>query len=397
MEVEKFFRPVAYQLLQPRFVANRLNIRLILCIISTFLLLSACEATNNEETLKPEKDLENPIAVKDNDEIPEFLIDSHEQIEKVYGWLDSSTILYASKLDESDSLQLMSWNFKTQEKLVFYLPTDDIVDVSISPDHSYVLVRLAPLANKAIIEVLNHDGTKAFSASVPSIELAYEWNIHDPGVLFLSSFFEDWSFRTYIVNTKEQKIEAIEFPQPFVKWGSKEELLYLDWNEDEPNLKAPLMKKNLYTKQWESIMLDVIYFSRTAHTLMTIQDQSENYDKATYSFFNDENKLISSFSAPHLKNYSNWLIPYFDMREESSQFISFIPEKAANVGQYAGGFSLQVFNWKTEKEEVILTKTKNEPISCSPNGNWCLYGNQFEKIINLNNKTVKHLFRINGQ
>ena len=394
MEVEKFFRAVVHLLLRPGLPEIRLNNRFVLCTISIFLLLTACEATKNEETLKPEKELENPVVVEDKREIPEFLIDKHEQIVQVYGWLDSATILYSSKLNENNELQVMSWNFQTQKKSVFFQPTDDIVGVSISPDRSYVLVHLAPLANKAVIEVLNHDGTMAFTASVPSIELAYEWNIHDQGVLFLSSFFEDWSYQTYIVNTREQNIEAIEFPQPFVKWGSKEELLYLDWNEDEPNLNAPLMKKNLHSNQRESIMLDVIYFTRTAHTLMTIQDQSENYDKATYSFFNDKNKLITSFSAPHLKNYSSWLIPYFEMREESSQFISFIPEKAANVDQYAGGFSLQVFNWQTGKEEVILTKAENEPISCSPNGIWCLYGNQFEKIIILKNKTVKNLFEI---
>ncbi|MGE8078130.1 hypothetical protein [Peribacillus loiseleuriae] len=394
MEVEKFFRAVVHLLLRLGLPAIRLNIRFVLCTISIFLLLTACEATKNEETLKPEKELENPVVVEDKYEIPEFLIDKHEQIVQVYGWLDSSTILYSSKLDESDQLQLMSWNFQTQKKSVFYQPTDDIVDVSISPDRSYVLVHLALLANKAAIEVLNHDGTMAFSASVPSIELAYEWNIHDQGVLFLSSFFEDWSYQTYIVNTKEQTIEKIEFPQPFVKWGSKEDLLYLDWNEDEPNLKAPLIKKNLHSNQRESMMLDVIYFTRTAHTLMTIQDQSENYDKATYSFFNDKNKLITSFSVPHLKNFSSWLIPYFEMREESSQFISFVPEKATNVDQYDGKFSLQVFNWNTGKEEEILTKAENEPISCSPNGLWCLYGNQFEKIINLKTKTVKHLFEI---
>jgi len=363
-----------------------------MALLSSLLLLTSCETEiTHKEPVEENPRQEALPLVTDPDSLHIPVIDS-EKVDKVYGWLDNETILYSVQSDRKEAV-IKTWKMTEKAGKVFHYPAEQITDVSISPDRSFVLVHTASTADTASLVILTHTGDVQYSLSIPSVELAYEWNIYDPGTLFLSGFNRDWSYTSYIVNGVKKSIKTVKVPQPFLQWGSKDEIWYLDWDEEQPNLTAPLLKQNLASAQKKSIMLDLIFFKKMKHSYFVIQDESETFSKATYTFYNEKNQSLTAFKIPHLKNFSDWLIPYFDYNETNQTFLTFVPDKAGNVDQYTGSFSLLSFNWKTSQKEKVMTQLENEPLSCLPNQEWCLYGYQFEKIIDMNGKKVYPLFK----
>lgn len=370
------------------------TVRLILsmALLSSLFLLTSCESeiTHKEPVEDNPRQEALPLTDPDNLKIP--VIES-EKVDKVYGWLDNETILYSVQQSNRKEAVIKTWKMTEKAGEEFHYPAEQIIDVSISPDQSFVLVHTASTADTASLVILTHTGDVQYSFSIPSVELTYEWNIYEPGTLFLSGFNRDWSYTSYIVNGGKKSLETVKAPQPFLQWGSKDEIWYLDWNEEQPNLTAPLFKQNLEDAQKKGIMLDIIYFKKMKHSYFVIRDESETFSKATYTFYNEKNKSLAAFKIPHLKNFSDWLIPYYDYNETKQTLLTFAPDKAGNVDQYTGSFSLLSFNWKTGTQEKEMTQLENEPLSCSQNQDWCLYGYQFENIIDMNGKEVYPLFK----
>ncbi|SFC39673.1 hypothetical protein SAMN05443252_103214 [Bacillus sp. OV322] len=314
-----------------------------------------------------------------------------------YGWLDSHTILYSSGKKGNQMQELHSWNMKTNKKRVFFQNEASISDVKISPSKSFVLVKLSSSKKKAIIEILDHTGKSVYSAAIPSTELTYEWNPYSDGVLFISGFNENWTYSSYAADVTRKKMDKVPFPQPFAQWSSKDELLYLDWDKKNPGQTAPLMKRNFTSGKTETVMLDIGYFKKWSKGLMTIAASSESPDKADYIFYNNKGKALSSMSMPLLKTFSDWVIPKMDVIGKTTELITFRPERGGDGSGADKHFSLVSFNWKTGKEEELLKHQSNEPLSCSPNGQWCLYGTQLENIVNMKtNKSYKLFSRKRG-
>jgi hypothetical protein len=359
----------------------------VVCFVSTFLLITACESieqTNSDANETPHPHERMTIS---NPEIP---IQENERIEMVYGWLNSTTILYSVKKEDNELPQLMKWEFDKKNADIYFQPNANIVDVSISPNQTYILVHSASSSEKGVLDVLDIDGNPTFSATVPSVELTYEWNPFSEGELLVSSFFEDWTYQCYVMDVLQKSIEAVNVPQPFAQWTGEDELLYLDWDLDEPQLAVPLVKKAIDSDHIEPLMLGVISFKKMQNTLMVIQDQSEQVNQATYRFVNDEQKLLSSFSVPHQRGNSNEDIPFYDISEKTKKMLTFVPHEG-QINSQNSDYTLQVFDWETGKKETLIEDAENLPISCSPNLNWCLYGYQYENLLHVKTKTFYSL------
>lgn len=376
----------------------RLSICKMLCFIplfiSTILLITACE---------PSKDLSKPVNDTEKEHSQSKLETSvsnlkvptaeTEKIEAIYGWLDSKTILYSVKRDGSKVSQLMAWNLETNDTSVFYQPAFAFSEVSISPSGTHILVSSFTSSGKASITILDKTGNPLYSVSIPAYELAYEWNSYQDGMLFLSSFYEDWTYSSYVLNPDDQTMETLDFPQPFAQWAGEKELMFLDWDKEEPALTAPLERKALNGDGADSLMLDVIHFKKMKQALMTIQVETEKQDRGTYAFYDSTNKPIHSFSVPLLKSFSDWVIPSYDIIEKNKEFITFIPNESKDADQYEGRFTLTKFNWAKGTQEELMKDMENEPLSCSLDGNLCLYGYQFEKIIDMKTHQIQRLFK----
>lgn len=375
-------------------LSNCKMVCIVLLFISTPLLISACEPSN--DLSKPVNDTEKEQS-QPNQETPlstlEIPASDPGKMEAIYGWLDSHTILYSEKKDGTNASQLMEWNLKTSTSSIFYQPASEFTEVSISPTGSHVLISSFTSTGKTSITILDRTGNPLYSLVIPAYDLTYEWNTYQEGRLFLTSFNEDWTYSSYVINPEEQTIQALDFPQPFAQWYSKNGLMFLDWNREEPALTAPLERKALNDDVVENLMLDVIHFKKVKHTLMTIQVETEKHDRGTYAFYDDTNKSIHSFSVPLLKSFSDWVIPAYDIIEKNKELLTFVPVESKDADQYESRFTLTKLNWETGTQEELMKEMENEPLSCSPNGKLCLYGNHFEKIIDMKTHQIKSLFK----
>lgn len=389
MEIKVSKAALRKQLFKGKIILNvKSNYYIVLLLLSTFLLLTACE---------PAKDLldhanKNPD-VQNQMSIEKLTLNEKDagEMEAIYGWLSSDTILYSKKLKGEDLPQLMTWNLKSNKHSVFYNPTAPISAVSISPSKSYVLVSTA-LEEKVQNNILNANGNPVYSVSLTAFDITYEWNVYKEGVLFLSNFYEDWTYNSYIVNVEKQTTKMIDHPEPFAQWDSAQGMMFLDWKKGESTLSAPLVRKELNEEKMDSIMLDVVHFKKMKQTLMTIQANTEKLNQASYTFFNEKYQLITTFSVPFLNSNSDWDIPAYDYNEQKGNFFTFVPEKSINADQYDGNYTLIKFNWKTNKKVEILDNIKNEPLSCSPDGKLCLYGYRLDKMIDVKGHKMVRIF-----
>lgn len=386
MEIKECHAVLGKQLFIDEWILSLICRCLILLLISTFL--TACESA---------KDSQHPV-MKNSDlqEIHSFQTFKQSEkdagkIEAIYGWLSSDTILYSVKLNGAEQPQLKTWNWKTDKRTLFYQPSAPIKMVSISPSNSYVMV-LTTSKNKIQSNIVSVNGDSVYSVALPAYEITYEWNPYNDGVLFMSTFSEDWSYDSYVVDAANQTTKMIDFPQPFAQWDSKNGLMYLDWDKEKATMSAPLVRKELSGGTVESIMLNIVHFDKMLHTLLTIQEETESPNWAAYSFYNNKNQLITSFSLPNFKSFSGMGIPAYDVNEEKENFFTFTPEKSLNETKNKELYSLIQFNWKTGQRKKILTHALNEPISCSSNGGLCLYGYSFEKIIDVHNHKIIQIF-----
>lgn len=310
---------------------------------------------------------------------------------KIGGWLYDNQLLYITNLGQSSSIYL--YDLLTGNSELLFKSEVPIVTLQISPTKKYILVQSSPSTYEGQITIITPEGSEIFKQSIPSYEMGFEWNPYHESEILISSFNEDWTFQMQLLDIEQSKLTELSIPQPFIKWLGEEEIAFLNWDEASPSLFAPLMRNKLGSGKEEVILNDVLYFSTYQNLLMTITVNDEEKLQATYTFYNTDNKQLYSFSIPHLTMFSSWLVPYYDFNESKGKFITLKPLKSGEADAYSEGFELVSYDINKGSNSIILQGLKNEPILLSPSGEFALYGNQFEKMIDLKTKEIHELVK----
>ncbi|WP_052427398.1 hypothetical protein [Neobacillus niacini] len=326
---------------------------------------------------KPEETWKLPI------EIPEG------EFYKVGGWLSDHQLLYITNLEQSSSVHL--YNLLTGNSELLYTSEVPIVTLQISPSKKNILIQTSPSTYEGQVTILTPEGSEIIKQSFTSYELAFEWNPLNESEILISSFNEDWTFQMLLLDIEQRKTTELSIPQPFIKWLGKEEVAYLNWDETSPSLFAPLLLKKLNSETEEVIFTDVLQFAAYHDILMTVTVKDKEKLLAAYTFYNENKQELFSFSIPHLTMFSGWLVPYYDFNEKNGKFITLKPLKSVEADAYTEGFELVSYDINSGNNNSILQGLKNEPVLLSPSGEAALYGNRFEKIINIKTKELLEL------
>lgn len=310
---------------------------------------------------------------------------------KVVGWLSNVQILYLTNQGETSSLYC--YDLPSGKSTLLFNNKYPIEDVQISPARKYILVQTSISSNEAKVTVIDSKGNEKDSLLIPSHELTFEWNPYDESEVLITRFQEDWSFQVSLLNIKQKTLNALSLTQPFLKWINQKEIAYLNGDADDRSLYAPLIFHSITNGKDISVFPEVYQFSTFKNVLMTITVNGDNLTKAKYTFYTPTLKSVAEFEIPQLSNYSDWLVPYYDYNEKTNQFITFRPVKSTSADTYKAGFQLTLYTLGNGKGSVLLKGLDNEPISFSPSGTVCLYGNQFEKIIDLKSKKITNLMK----
>lgn len=362
-----------------------------------FFLISGCSISSTDAPPSDNPQLDHPIEeIEKNDDgfndLPKPLTIEKGSFEKVYGWLDDQTILY-SYTNEGYYL-LESYNLYSEHKEEIFTTEAPIMNVLIHKHTENLFIHTSPYAHAANLYFTDFKGNVHFSTEIDSYELVYEWNEAEPSLMLATAFFEDWSYKVHLINSETGNVEEVEDVQPFLKWYNDKHILEQDWKEDELAFFAPIIKKSLVkTAEPEKLFEKVFRFDIFAHNIMTIKVEDKNEDEIKYSFYDLKLKEMFSIAFPNLTQYSDWLIPYYTFNEKTKTFLTFAPKIHASVDDYNEGYELVGVDLKHHKTKVFFNDLDNKPILCSKEGELCLYGYQYEQLLNI--KTGKQLLLVN--
>ncbi|WP_042345972.1 hypothetical protein [Bacillus massiliigorillae] len=346
------------------------------CYCFLILFIVGCENQPKKTTKQIEEKKPGEVTIESLSLSDEYTFESS------YGWLDNDTIIYSANKD--DEHYLFSYHIPSKEKKELFKTGEMIAEASVSPNKKYILVYSTSDSSVANVHFLTSSGSKQYSVSIPSSELSFDWNTFAEDTVLIDSFYEDWTYKTYVCNFEKKTLHEVKIPQPFAQWHSKDSVLFLQWDDDSPRLSAPLMKYNLESNKESDLYKDVITFKANKKVLLTVHEIPEDKNNVVYMFHDWEGKELQTIKMPVISSYSDWMIPSFDINDKQHSLITFQPYEAALMDQYDQKFQLSLYNWKTGEKRVIGDHLESAPLLFSPAGDKCLYGNKLEQIIVLN-------------
>ncbi|WP_141431600.1 hypothetical protein [Bacillus sp. 03113] len=356
-------------------------------------LLSGCSKSvemqphfSKDDTLVKEKKSET---IKSNKTITPLHVEKGE-FSMIAGWINNNKLIYVTNIGTGSNVYM--YDLFSNKSDLLYTSAVPITSIFISPSKDKLLIQSTIAANKEEITIINQKGKTLFNQKVDAFDISYSWNPYDENIILMSTFTEDWNDQQYKINLNLASSEQIHLPNPFSFWINNKEVVYLQWDQEHLNPTAPLEKRIIEDSLGKEIMSNIYQVDTFRDTLLTISFNETKKEETQYSFYSNTLKPIGSFSIPYLTNFSNVLIPFYSYVQDQKKLYTFKPFYSAETDSYHNSFELISYDLNNNRSSTVISGLENEPISCSPNGKWCLYGFYFEKLINIMTKDVIHLY-----
>jgi hypothetical protein len=369
---------------------RRIAFQLLIIFIASFLL-NACSSKEEPEDRSNKKLISHQNHVSKNQKWQMSITDYEGEFFKVVGWLSNNQLLFITNKGQTSNLY--RYELTSGHSELLYNSDHPIVTALASPSKKYILIQSSPSSYEGLITIIDRKGKTKYRHALASFELEYEWNPYNETEILVSKFNEDWTFEVFKLDIKKKGLVNLSLTQPFVKWIDRNHIAFMNWNQNNPTLFAPIVMKDLSSTIEKEAFQKVYQFTTFKDLLLTITVNEQENTHAHYSFLDRKNHPVFSFSIPQLTKFSDWLVPFYDFNKDKQQFLTFQPLKSAEADTYADGFQLVSYQLKTGKSSILFDGMDNEPISCSPSGEACLYGGRFEKLINIKSKKVYNLVK----
>ncbi|MGG1679828.1 hypothetical protein ACIFOT_29540 [Neobacillus sp. NRS-1170] len=379
-------------MIQLKRIKSYQNHTLFIILIVMTLLVSACTnkgPQKSKTSAKPNKSQTPTTEQRTEWKLP--VSPPEGEFYKFAGWFSDTEVLYITNVEQTSNVY--RYHLLTGKSDLIYKSEHPIVTVEISPSKNYILIHSSPSSYEGLVTIIDAKGTQKLNKSFSSHELEFDWNPYNESQILVTKFAEDWTFSVSLLDFENSKTKELSIPQPFIKWMNEKEIVFLNWDENNPALFAPLIRMNLDNKSEKPIFPSAIHFSTFRNLLMTITVNKQDQSRAVYSFYDQRNKEIYSFSIPQLTKFSDWLVPFYDYNESKRQFITLQPLSSGEIDSYSSGFQLALYDVKKGSNKVIMEGLDNEPITISPSGDALLFGNSFENIIDLKAKKIYKMIK----
>lgn len=331
-----------------------------------------------------EGSLIKPISLKEN-----------QNFNSVNEWYDNSTVIYSVENNGISSLYLKQL-YSGQTDL-FFQSEEFFVKIEANADHTLFAIQTLEKSGGSKVSVLNKMGKEVFVWSGVVDDLQFSWNPFKNDELILTKFLPSLQFEVYKVNVSKRIMTQVQVNNPFVQWTGNDQIGYLKWDQTEPKIDAPLYLKNLTTFKEEKWLEHCIMFFAHHNIVVAISVNPSNSTESLYSFYDSiTGERIKDVNIPVLNTFSEaWWLPSHDYDKQKKLFYYMTPYRSGDITEYNEGFKLTMMSMDGSVEaEVLTTVPNNIPIKLSPNGEWCLLGQQLEKMINVTTKQVFDLITI---
>ncbi len=354
------------------------------CLFVCFLCIFVVGCKEHQEKVKVKEKEKTKILNQEEIIKPLPLSEDSSILESSYGWLNEDTILYSTKI--GNQYALISYHIPSKKKKKLFITDHLIMEASISPNKKYILLYSKGSHSQMNIHILTIQGEDRYSVSLPANELVVSWNpFVDDNLVLITSFYEDWTYSSFLCDIEMKNLEEVRIPQPFTQWESATSLMYLELNDDIQQSSAPLMSYSIKSKEKKTLFNNILDFKIQNDVLVTTHEKQSEDNQNQIVFQINKGNTVKSISLPTIADqYGSIVLPYTILSEEDS-IVTYIPYKTNSNDPYEESYQLINYNWESNKIKVISKNVKLAPLACSPNGEECLYGNKLENLIHLRN------------
>ncbi|MFJ7971421.1 hypothetical protein [Psychrobacillus sp. NPDC096389] len=351
---------------------------LILCLF----LLQACVGKNKQvvvpvtpNTEEAPQTLPSDVDITPSAKIPSIKLD-RSVFHSVIGWMSDDEILFI--LMENGEWTVQSYTLSSEKWKTIYTTTTPIIQGEIHPGKEMVLLHTSSNSSSAEVLLLHKDGYIAQSLFFESAEMYMNWHPENPNLIVFTTFYEDWTYDTFIYDGTTQNLEAIEVDNPFVKWYDENRLMVFKWAEsslDGSELFFYSIKEKTIEKTSWNHLLDVQNLGGSM-LYMTINEPQNQFE---YRLEEKKTNQVFEWTSPAVSNYSEWIIPNMSIIQPD-ELIMLQSKQAGNVDAFTDRSVLSSISLNGSKQ---FGEIDAGPIDCSPNGAVCLGGYEKENWIQL--------------
>ena len=351
-------------------------------LILLILLLQGCSESNSadngpEETTKTaDPTLATAPASNSPKEIPSITLTS-STFHSVIGWLSNDEILFI--LLEKGKWTVQSYSISNDSWKTIYTSAIPIIEGFIHPNKELILLHTSNNSSSAEVQIIHKNGYLEQSLTFESAEIYMDWHPTNPDLIAFTTFYEDWSYNTFVYDGSTQNLQSIEAGNPFVKWYDDKQLMLLEGTDS--NLDGnKLILYSLDDKTLKDTGINhLVDVQNLGDSMLYIQI---NEDKKLYDYrlVNKEGKDSLEWTSPAISNYSEWVIPTISV-VKPGQIITMKALESGNVDESGDKGIISSISLEGEREwgQVLF-----QPISCAPDGKTCLGGYELENWIQLN-------------
>jgi len=346
-------------------------------------LLQACKEKNiqieiPDSTINVEAPQSFPVDVEiaPSKKIPTLQLD-RSVFHSVIGWMSDDEILFI--IMENGEWTVQSYTLSTETWKSLYATKTPIIQGEIHPGKEMILLHASSNSSSAEVLLLHKDGYVAESLFFESAEIYMNWNPENPNLIAFSTFYEDWTYDTFIYDGTTQNLKEIEVVNPFIKWYDDNFLMVFNWGESSLD-GSELFFYSIKDEALEETSLDHVLDVQNLGASMLYITVNEQQHLFEYRLEEKETNRVYEWTSPALSNYSEWIVPNISIIQPN-QLIIIQSKKSGNMDEFTDKSVISSISLDGTKQ---LGELAAGPIDCSPSGEICLGGYEKENWIQLN-------------
>ena len=368
-------------------IGKRNTLGIVLLFTFFTLILSSCSPRQNDSASENEAKDKN---VNNNTMLPP-ISPIEGEFEQVYGWIQKDTICYSAKVE--GVYKIYTYNIYTWKHIPLYESDTELSNVMIN--NNKLLLYSALSDEEGEMHIIDAKGSEILSRKFQSYETDFAWNPHNENELLVTTFTKDWESKVFTLDIQEDVLNDFPVSTPFPQWLTTENVMYLDWDQNNPSLYAPLKIFDLETAEEKELELPNIYFIDQKNEFLFTLSSTGNEEEAVYSFYDIDLNKHGTIQVPRLSKFANWLVPNYAIYQD--KLITFVPKENGNAETYQDGFELIEIDMNTGESKKIFTDTEleDQPIQISSDGKYCLFGYYLENMLEIETGEITPLFSSN--
>ncbi|WP_088102455.1 hypothetical protein [Halalkalibacter urbisdiaboli] len=317
----------------------------------------------------------------------------HSTAPEISEWFNERSVLYLYEKDEKSSLFIH--DLFTGESTLFFKTDGWIINVTANHNHSIFAIQIVTSENKTKLIFTDKEGQTMMKVEGFGEEYSVIWSPFEEDKLIVVAYLPNWELEVLYVDIEERKLQQLEISESYVQWISENTVAYLKWDPLEPNFQAPLYTFNLNTEEEELWKEDTIAFVELSDERSFAVSVESAYDLySVYTFFNLKDRtVLNMLEIPILNTYSDqWWIPFHAYGKKDDIFYYLRPKYSGDYFSYEDGYELMAFKIEANAESKLIELEEHVPLLLSPDEKYLLLGARYERILDLETKTIFSLY-----